>query len=130
LSRGRVRRADVREIVRWLDKGLTYREVAELVGVSTSTVCYWAKKLGKSRRRGKRRLSGMTAYQVKARLLRLESLAVKLVERVEKLEAEVREIREGWLRPTEETLNELCEKVERLEHEVMVKPVLKKLMRR
>jgi len=53
----------------------------------------------------------------------------ELVERVERLEAEVREVREGRLRPAEETLNELCEKVKRHEHEVLVKPVLKKLMR-
>jgi len=56
-------------------------------------------------------------YEVRVHLQDLEKIVGDLLERVEKLEAEVREIKRDWLPPAETTLNELCEKLEKLEKE-------------
>ena len=54
-------------------------------------------------------------YEVRVHLQDLEKIVGDLLKRVEKLEAEVREIKQDWLPPAETTLNELCEKLEKLE---------------
>ena len=48
------RKVDPRRISELLDRELTYKEIADRLGVSRFTVYWWAKKLGKQRGRGGR----------------------------------------------------------------------------